>query len=227
MQGQTELGWEMIETARLVRHTARIAALGLPVVLAFAATACGGRGQEDFAKIPVGGAVATEPRTDCVLTSAPGILPDPGAEPAGMPFPTPAGARVAPGITGIPLPSGAVEVDAFEAAGVLGAGSGRRIVQVYDVALPADAVLSFFEVTFKERGWVVRGTSMSPAGVQCDFAPAIEARTSVPSHWITVSTAYVPRPGEETQPPPGFRGKGVPFAGPVPGSTRFWLSTPK
>ena len=191
--------------------------------------ACGESGPEEFAKIAVGATVAPERRGECVPPGQVlGLLPDPGAEPAGVPYPTPAGARVVPGVTGVPLPPGAVEVDGFLVTVPTGGRmSGPHAVQVFDVGLPPDAVIAFFETALKERGWVVRGAGIGPAGIQCDFVPARDRGIGDPPHWITVSTAYVPRPGEDVRPPPGFRGKAVPFAEPVPGSTRFWLITPK
>jgi hypothetical protein len=42
---------------------------------------------------------------------------------------------------------------------------------------------------------------------------------------ISIVTGYVQRPGERIDPPPGFRGKGVPFENRLGCVTRFFVLT--
>jgi hypothetical protein len=186
-------------------------------------------GQHDFADIGTGWPQPIGPEGITCKAHAPGLAPDPGDLPAGVPFPTPVGARAKPGITGIPLPPGSVEVDGFNATRAPGPRGGSHAVQVFDVPMAAADVLAFFDGVFRAHNWSLAGSGTGPDGTECTFVPF---RTVGPlgsqADWVVVSTAYIPRDKDrDVHPPPGFRGKAVPFAPANPGKTRFWIVTPK
>jgi hypothetical protein len=176
----------------------------------------------EFAKIPV--SLRFGPSQPCPSA------PDPSLEPpSAIPYPTPAGEQFEPGITGVPVPPGAVQVDSFETDRAPGFEFGTKAVQVFDVSMPPSQVLAFYDSAMDAAGWSYRGGVSGPAGNECLFASSW-AVDNHPRYWIAISLAYIPREGERagpTQPLPGFRGKATPFAPALPGGTRFWLVTPK
>ena len=104
-------------------------------------------------------------------------------------------------------------------------------MQVFDYPGTAVDLLAFFDQRLGAAGWGLKGSDESPAGISCHFVPSDEFDDiyGPAKDWIEVSTMYVPRPGESSQPltpPPGFVAKGE-FAPAIPDGTRFWVSTPR
>ena len=135
----------------------------------------------------------------------------PAAAVTAVPYPTPVGDHVLPFVDGIAGYPGAVEVDGFLRP--------SEAVQVFDVdAMPRD-VLDFYDQRLTDAGWSEYKGSSGVAGETRVYTNDAGAR-------VTLSTYYVARPGEENQqPPPGYRGKGVPFEHEVNGKLRYWLIT--
>lgn len=163
------------------------------------------------------GSPVTGERLRCENSHVSDFAPDPGDFPAGVPYPAPAGGHVDPEIP-VPIFPGAVEIDGFRVR--------RSSVQVFETSASKDEVLAFYDREMAQAGWALTGGGTSPAGVTCRFMLPRDQVYTPPKHWVEVSTAYLGReqPGPET-PTPGFRGKGVPFAPPAPGTTWFSITT--
>ncbi|MGE3074150.1 MAG: hypothetical protein AB7N24_12930 [Dehalococcoidia bacterium] len=202
-------------------HCAIVSAL----LLAISLSGCGGHQRVAFTDIQTGPTIPPEIRQPCGREDIVALEPDPGDFPSGVPFPTPSGDFVEPGITGIPLPDGSVQIDGFTIDH--GYAAGDAVVQVFEVSLSQDEVLAFFDVMLLNKGWSPGWSDVGPAGAQCAFRPSrFDVGPIEPSNWIIVSTAYVPRNDEPIE-NPGFRGKGVPYAPRTPGKTTFSILTPK
>ena len=150
---------------------------------------------------------------------------DQGDFPAGVAYPTASHGSVSPGIRGIPTPEDSVQIDGFKVT------NGRdAAVLVFETSLSEPLLLAFYDQLLLDNGWSMVVGKHGPAGVTCEFAPYPVRGGIQPKNWIVVSTEYIPRPGEKpgpTEVPPGFRGKGVPFAPRTPGKTTFSLLTPR
>ncbi|MFN0095023.1 MAG: hypothetical protein ACKVVT_09645 [Dehalococcoidia bacterium] len=155
-----------------------------------------------------------------------GLLPDPGDGVAGVPFPPFEGGRVTSTVPLNPYP-GSVLVDGFVRKGGLSGGRGKSRVQVYQVAAEQQAVLDHFHRRFQESGWMPYGGGFGVSGLVCTYCPVSRPRVSNPDKWAKISTEYVGRDDPPAQePPPGFRGKGVPFAPRTPGTFTYYVVTP-
>lgn len=149
-----------------------------------------------------------------------------------MPYPTPAGGSAQPKEKDLPVFPGAKLLDAFVLKAQPDAIDGRdRTVQLYRTAAPAQEVRAYFDATLVAGNWALQTIAVGPDGVDCEWVPWAERQDSfpeLPSSYIKVTTAYVGREGRSSMtPPPGFQGKGVPFAPPEPGYTWFWVITPR
>jgi len=150
-------------------------------------------------------------------------IPEDNAEPGdpipAVPYPTPAGEQVKPGISGVPLPEGSVQVDGFE--------SGETVVQVFTTDASPNEVFDFYDAVMRDHGWFAGG---SGSGVYCDYLSEPRAFGAEPEHWVRVSLDYIPRPGEETapgEPKPGERPTGFGTEPRTPDTTFFSLITPR
>ncbi len=140
------------------------------------------------------------------------------AEPSPVPFPPLRGERVSPFVDGLPVFPGAIEVDGFLRETRGNAGPSTGAVQVLETTAAPEEVLAWYAQALVAAGWIEYHGSASVAGRTMEFTRHGE------SGWVQISTAYVPRPEDEgQQPPPGFGGKGVPFAGAKADGTRFWV----
>lgn len=150
--------------------------------------------------------------------TSPGVVTN--VEPTPVPFPPLRGERVEPKVPGVPLYPGAVEVDGFVRPAPQPVRPGDSAVQVFETADSVDAVLAWFGAELELAGWTEYGGSAGVTGRTVSFA------RNGRSEWVMISSSYVPRPEDEAaQPPPGFRGKGVPFASPLDAGARFWVVT--
>ena len=128
-----------------------------------------------------------------------------------VPYPTPAGERVSPLVADLPTYPGATEVDGFR--------RGDEVVQVFEVGAQPRDIAMFYRDYLTSAGWILYQGSGGVAGESQGYQ-------SPDGAWVTFSTVYQPRPQEDVpEPPPGYRGKGVPFENAVDGNLRFWLIT--
>jgi len=137
--------------------------------------------------------------------------------PSPVPFPAPRGERVEPLVKGVPQFPAAVEVDGF----VIPATDywGEQAVQQFSTASFPEEVLAFFDTELTAAGWQPYGGSYGVSG---------QGNTYVRDRdQVTVTSEFQLRPEERsaTEPPPGFQGKGVPFADRENGKSYFFIIT--
>jgi hypothetical protein len=98
---------------------------------------------------------------------------------------------------------------------------GSQTVQHYRISATSEAIFPFYEEEMMTRGWVQASVAYGPAGKVCRWTPSESVVYS--DRYIAVSTEYVGRRGSPDSPPPGFQGKGIPFATAEHGFTWYWV----
>lgn len=147
-----------------------------------------------------------------------GLAPPPELTP--VPMPTPTGGRAEPLVAGVPLYSGAVEVDGWYGTGGGSAGPVDQAVQQFETDDADAAVLAWYSTELLALGYTNYHGSGGVSGRSMEFTRNGE------TEWVGISTYYIPPPGYvEAEPAPGFRGKGVPFDLRQGGPLRFYIIT--
>jgi hypothetical protein len=196
----------------------------LPAVVTLATLACSAEGQAPLSEWQREWLRGAFERSWCApAPDLQGLLPNPGDGVPGVAYPPFEGARVEASVPLTPYP-GSVMVDGFVRKG----DGGRRRVQVYQVASAEQAVLDHLAAQLQEMGWMPYSRGYGVSGLSCTYVPmAIGGVAGRPRKWATISTEYI---GREDSPsdtaPPGFRGKGLPFAPRTPGVFTYYLITP-
>ena len=174
---------------------------------------------ESVDSCPEDSALVLTGRNEAVLGSVAVIIfpPRVGIPSTPVPFPTPMGERVQPMVAGVPAYPRATEIDGF----VLQETEYMPVlhVQVFETADFQSQVFSYLVNELELLGWRATGGGHGVSGRSATFV-------SPTGGLVTVSTIYVAREeDQDVQPPPGFRGKGVPFEERIDGKSRFWIMT--
>lgn len=138
-----------------------------------------------------------------------------------VPFPPPLGERVE-AIVAVPSYPDAEEVDGFLTTG-RSFGMEMEVeqaVQVFETSDFPEQIFAYYMEQLGRAGWKQYKGASGVAGSAMEFTRNDE------TEWVSVGTYYLPRPGEaRPEPPPGFRGKGIPFDLHQNGKTRFLVVT--